>query len=68
MKLRIHTTKEQVYDLIRKMGTYRYVWVGRKYVQHVEPRWLEVMLKHSHEEDEGEMQVRLAQSFASRLA
>lgn len=67
MKLRIHTSKEQVYALIRKMGTYYYVRTDGRWVQHVKPQWLEVMLKHSHEEDEGEQQVRLAQEFASRL-
>lgn len=67
MMLRIHTTKQQVYDIIRKMGSYYYVRTGGKWVQHVKPLWLEVMLEHSHEEDAGEQQVRLVQEFASKL-
>lgn len=45
--LRIHTSKEQVYLLIRKMGRYHYEQVGTRWIQRVEPHWLEVMLRHS---------------------
>lgn len=51
MMLRIHTSKEQVYALIREMGTYYYVRADGRWVQHVKPQWLEVMLKHSHEDE-----------------
>lgn len=54
MELHIHTTKNQVYLLIRKMGRYHYEQVDGQWAQRVEPRWLEVMLRHSRKVYSGE--------------